>query len=160
MKRLGLVQRFAIISLIVVVVMSLALGLAVTFVVEEVVLHRTAQATNIVANALIADAVDSSGLASGLDPDQWARMDEIVDVIQTGSGTIGAPSEFISNELQEAFDRADLIIAKGQGNFETLDELDHDIFFILKAKCPVVATEMGVGLYDVGLLCNRKRLGR
>jgi putative nucleotidyltransferase with HDIG domain len=78
-KRLGLVQRFAIISLIVVAVMSLALGFAVTFVVEEIVLHRTAVATEIVANALIADAVDSSSLSAGLDPDEWARMDEIVE---------------------------------------------------------------------------------
>ncbi len=37
------------------------------------------------------------------------------------------------------FDAADLIISKGQGNFETLAGVDKRIFFLLKVKCPVLA---------------------
>jgi len=35
------------------------------------------------------------------------------------------------------------IIAKGQGNYETLSNEDKNIFFILKAKCPVIASNIG-----------------
>jgi uncharacterized protein with ATP-grasp and redox domains len=41
------------------------------------------------------------------------------------------------------FNKADLIIAKGQGNYETLSEVDKDIYFLLKAKCPVIAKQIG-----------------
>ena len=36
-----------------------------------------------------------------------------------------------------------MIIAKGQGNYETLSDSDKNIFFILKAKCPVIASDLG-----------------
>ena len=38
--------------------------------------------------------------------------------------------------------QADLIIAKGQGNYETLSDCDKDIYFILKVKCPVIASDL------------------
>lgn len=41
------------------------------------------------------------------------------------------------------FAEADLVLAKGQGNYETLSNADADIFFILKAKCPVIARDLG-----------------
>ena len=41
------------------------------------------------------------------------------------------------------FDRADLIIAKGQGNYETLSESPRQIFFLFVVKCPVIATRLG-----------------
>ena len=40
------------------------------------------------------------------------------------------------------FDEADLVIAKGQGNYETLSDVDKDVFFILRAKCPVIAQHL------------------
>ncbi|HOB86297.1 MAG TPA: ARMT1-like domain-containing protein [Bacillota bacterium] len=43
---------------------------------------------------------------------------------------------------------SDLIIAKGQGNFESLEQEPGNIFFLLRAKCPVVAGFLGVRLGD------------
>ncbi|MCK4296154.1 MAG: DUF89 family protein, partial [Candidatus Marinimicrobia bacterium] len=37
----------------------------------------------------------------------------------------------------------DVVIAKGQANYETLSDVDRAIFFILKIKCPVIARDMG-----------------
>ena len=48
-----------------------------------------------------------------------------------------------TKEFQEHYNNADLIISKGQGNFETLADEDRPIFFIFKAKCPVVAKHVG-----------------
>ena len=40
--------------------------------------------------------------------------------------------------------RSDLVIAKGQGNYETLSDAAGDIFFLLKVKCPIVARQTGL----------------
>jgi len=36
-----------------------------------------------------------------------------------------------------------VIIAKGQANYETLSPGDPRVFFLLKAKCPVIARDLG-----------------
>jgi uncharacterized protein with ATP-grasp and redox domains len=51
--------------------------------------------------------------------------------------------QFCSAEFREVFEGADLIIAKGQGNYETLSEHEANIYFLLRAKCPVVAEHIG-----------------
>ncbi|AHF79734.1 damage-control phosphatase [Thermococcus paralvinellae] len=74
-----------------------------------------------------------------------AKLDEVGKVISTGTRIVGIPIDRVSNELLEIFDKADVIIAKGQGNFETLSELrDKRVFFLLKAKCKPVARELNV----------------
>jgi uncharacterized protein with ATP-grasp and redox domains len=49
-----------------------------------------------------------------------------------------------------------MIISKGQGNYESLSEEDR-VFFLLKAKCPVVARELGVNIGDTILKGNSFR---
>jgi uncharacterized protein with ATP-grasp and redox domains len=74
----------------------------------------------------------------------------IVPVITTGSNCIGTPWGQMSDEYQRHYQAADLVISKGQGNFETLSERDDkDIFFILRAKCEVIARELGVNHLDL-----------
>lgn len=66
-------------------------------------------------------------------------IDDLVKVISNGDKAPGTIVENTSEEFQQAFNSADLIIAKGQGNFETLSETTRPIAFLLKVKCPVVA---------------------
>ncbi|WP_175059690.1 damage-control phosphatase [Thermococcus sp. 2319x1] len=74
-----------------------------------------------------------------------AKFDEVGTIISTGSGIVGIPFGEVSGEFMEIFRRADVIIAKGQGNFETLSEIgDRRVFYLLKAKCRPVARELGV----------------
>ena len=71
-------------------------------------------------------------------------------VIENGSDAPGTILDDCSPEFMEAFARADLIVSKGQGNYETLSSLpDHRIYYLLKAKCPVIARDIGC---DVGRL--------
>ena len=53
--------------------------------------------------------------------------------------------------MLKVLDGADMVIAKGQGNYETLDELGDRAFFILKAKCDHVAQALGVKNGDLVL---------
>ena len=66
-------------------------------------------------------------------------MDKIVRVITTGIDLPGAYLPKCSEEFKRFYNNADLIISKGQGNFDSLlDEKDKNIFFLLKIKCETI----------------------
>jgi uncharacterized protein with ATP-grasp and redox domains len=74
---------------------------------------------------------------------QQVKMDELVAVIDNGSDAPGTILDDCAQGFRERFWSADLIIAKGQGNYETLSGVDKNIFFLLQAKCPVIARDIG-----------------
>lgn len=81
------------------------------------------------------------------------RMDEICMVISNGSDAPSTLLECCSDEFLNAFLKADLIISKGQGNFESLkDEGHHNIFFLLMAKCGPIAGLLGVNKGDLVII--------
>jgi len=76
--------------------------------------------------------------------DAWAAgLHELVEVVGNGSDAPGTILDDCNPEFIRRFEAADLILAKGQGNFETLSEEPRNIFFLFKAKCPVVAAYAG-----------------
>lgn len=73
------------------------------------------------------------------------EMDKVADVISNGAGNPSTVLENCSEEFVQIFNHADLIISKGQGNLEGLIDLnDARIFFLLMAKCDVIAERLGV----------------
>jgi len=70
---------------------------------------------------------------------QTVGLDKIVKVIDNGSDAPGTILSDCSPEFRHLFATADLIIAKGQGNFETLSGEAGNIFFLFKVKCAVIA---------------------
>jgi uncharacterized protein with ATP-grasp and redox domains len=71
-------------------------------------------------------------------------LTEIVRVIPNGSDAPGTILAECSKEFKKAFYGADLVIAKGQGNFETLSDVKkRRIFFLMQIKCPVIARDSG-----------------
>lgn len=74
-------------------------------------------------------------------------MYTLVDVIENGSDAPGTILEDCSHDFQKRFASSDLVIAKGQGNYETLSNINKKIFFLLQVKCPIVAKDIG---YEVG----------
>ena len=75
-----------------------------------------------------------------------AGLEDIVKVIGNGSDAPGTIISDCSDEFRAVFDDADVIISKGQGNYETLSEIDKNIYFVLKVKCPVIAKHMNQDL--------------
>ncbi|ETR69280.1 MAG: hypothetical protein OMM_04031 [Candidatus Magnetoglobus multicellularis str. Araruama] len=65
-------------------------------------------------------------------------IDRIVTLIDNGTGYPGTVLEECSEPFRNAFESADLIISKGQGNFETLCNVDAPICMIFMMKCPQV----------------------
>lgn len=81
----------------------------------------------------------------------------LVNVIDNGSDAPGTILNDCSHKFLEHWKNADLIISKGQGNFESLfGEVDNKIFFLFKAKCDVVAKSAGVPKGSCVLRANRE----
>ena len=81
-----------------------------------------------------------------------ARDTGLMDMVRVMDSGVAIPGTILTQsrrELNEAYKQADLIISKGQGNFETLAHDDPRIFFLFKAKCPVVACQADCSLGDV-----------
>ena len=83
---------------------------------------------------IINDALQEDALFAGLD--KYAR------IISNGSRCPGTVLDRCSEDFLELFNTADLVIAKGQGNFESLSEVEREIFFLLTIKCTVAARHM------------------
>lgn len=73
----------------------------------------------------------------------------ICDVIESGSDMPGTVVTKCTPDFLRHYNSADLIISKGQGNYETLADEKAPIFFIFKAKCEVVARHVGCRLGDI-----------
>lgn len=89
---------------------------------------------------ILNDATMKDAVGSGLEG--------IAPMITTGTDELGVSLKRCSSEFRDCFEASDLIIAKGHANFETLDEEPKEIFFLLKAKCEVVARRLGVEVGD------------
>lgn len=72
-----------------------------------------------------------------------AGIPEFAPVFDNGSDAPGTLLEDCSADFRDRFARADLVIAKGQGNYETLSETDRPIYFLFTVKCPLVAGRVG-----------------
>ena len=81
-----------------------------------------------------------------LDDARAAKIDTVAEVIENGSDAPGTILDDCSEDFRRRFAAAELILAKGQGNFETLGEVPRPIFFLFKVKCPVIAASAGYPL--------------
>ena len=71
-------------------------------------------------------------------------IDRFAKIITTGDNAPGAIWEDSSEEFRKVLLESDVVISKGQGNFEGLSDVNHPIYFLLVAKCDLVAKELGV----------------
>lgn len=73
-------------------------------------------------------------------------LDEVADLTTIGTDSIGVIYEDLSSEFKKLLLQSDLILAKGLGNYEGLDEIEIDkpVFCLLNAKCTPIAREIGV----------------
>jgi hypothetical protein len=87
-------------------------------------------------------------------------LDLMVQVMDNGSDAPGTVLDDCSEAFLGRFTDADLIVAKGQGNYETLSHESRNLFFLFKAKCPVIAEHAGVpmGAHVLTRPCARQSI--
>ncbi len=93
------------------------------------------------------DATREDAIAAGLG--------EVCEIIDHGAATLGTLMERCSESFRQRFDDAELIISKGMANYESLNNSRSGIFFLLQAKCAVVAGDLGVGEKSLIVLESR-----
>jgi len=73
---------------------------------------------------------------------------EFGTVMTTGVASPGVILDLASNQFRQEFKAADLVFAKGMGNYESLSELPEEgkVFYCLMAKCRPVANSLGIPL--------------
>jgi uncharacterized protein with ATP-grasp and redox domains len=86
-----------------------------------------------------------------------AGLADRVEVIDTGSDLPTVLLRETSVEFRDRYRRADLVISKGQGNFEGLCEEPGPLAFLLMAKCEPVARLLGVERGSLVLRCRGLR---
>jgi len=82
-------------------------------------------------------------------------MDKIATIVDTGVGLLGVPKEFVSSKFKQLILNADIVISKGQANFESLDEFEEiqdNVFYLLKIKCEFLAKKLNFKHGDLVLI--------
>ena len=93
----------------------------------------------IINDALIEDAI-------------FCGINKVTKITSSGSDAPGTILKYCSPEFMKLYQDAELIISKGQGNYEALSEEDKSISFLLRAKCPVIAEDVGCRVGDMVLV--------
>ncbi len=84
-------------------------------------------------------------------------INRIAKIISNGTDAPGTILNLCSGKFKAVFKTADMIISKGQGNFESLSNEKKPIFFLFMVKCPVVARNTGCKMGHTVLLYNSKK---
>lgn len=97
--------------------------------------------------AAVNDATHEDAIAAGLD--------RVCEVIDNGAAAMGTLLDQCSDDFRRRFDQAELVIAKGMANYESLSGTRKNLFFLLQAKCAVVAADLDVAEKSIVVLENR-----
>jgi len=88
-----------------------------------------------------------------------AGIDEVAEIIDSGVDTPGLDLSRANDKMLTIFNRADIVLAKGMGNYESLNNVATPLtFFLLKVKCDVVATSLGATLGDIVCFNRNQRI--
>lgn len=90
----------------------------------------------IINDALRKDAID-------------AGLGTLSEIISSGSDAPGTLLDICSSDFLERYNNADMVISKGQGNFEALSSPGREVFYLFMAKCPIVARSVNCEVGDI-----------
>ena len=96
---------------------------------------------------VINDVTEREAVESGIN--------EVATIISSGSTAPGAIPELCSPKFRNLLNNSEFIISKGQGNYEALSGANLPVFFMLKAKCEIIASDIGVKKNDIIVKRNR-----
>jgi len=82
------------------------------------------------------DATEEDAIAVGLD--------QVADIVSNGQAIAGTIYEMMPEEARAAMDRADVILAKGQGNYESMSGTGRHIFYLFLCKCDLFTGRFNV----------------
>lgn len=85
----------------------------------------------------------------------FVGMDQCAKIISNGDDSLGTILTRTSDEFRQIYEKADVVIAKGQANYESLSEENKNIYFLLVVKCKVIADMIGSS--EKSFVCMRQK---
>ena len=87
------------------------------------------------------DVTYEDAIASGID--------KVAEIISSGTSAPGTILRKCHEGFLKLFRDTDVVISKVQVNYEALSGINRPIFFLLRAKCPVISADLGVNDGDI-----------
>ena len=125
-------------------------------VFDKVLIRQLQQHTRVTAVVKAGPIINDACLEDA----EQVGLTAICDVIDNGGAFVGSPLTLIPQTFLERMSQADIILGKGQGNYETIDDFDGNVYLLLKAKCDVVAKHIGICLGETAFVSTKVRVGR
>lgn len=75
-------------------------------------------------------------------------IDKYGEIIENGTGIPGTDLREVNEETKNSIFESDVVIAKGQGNFETLCGVDANIYYIFLCKCDMFVRRFDIQKYE------------
>ena len=101
-------------------------------------------------NPVLNDATRKDALAAGLD--------QCTEIVSNGSDAPGTVLPLCSDEFVALFESYELIIAKGQANYESLSMAGEKVFCLLQVKCPVIGADIGAPVGGIVIRQSRQEI--
>lgn len=89
----------------------------------------------------------------------YVGMDKLVPIIDNGTRISGTELNYIGQEMHDAIEKADVILAKGQANFETMSMSGYNIYFNFLCKCERLCKVLDVPMFTGMFLAERRMKG-
>ena len=107
--------------------------------------------------AIVANIIDFNPVHSNVEEDAYFMgMDKVATIISNGDYSLGTILSRTSADFLKVYQEADVVIAKGQANYESLSGEKKDIYFLLMTKCKVIADD--IGTKEKALVCMKNKL--
>ncbi len=74
----------------------------------------------------------------------YVGLDNIAEIISNGDAIAGTVYDLMPETAKKALDEADVILAKGQGNYETMSDQGRHIFYEFLCKCDLFTSRFKV----------------
>ena len=94
-----------------------------------------------------------------LDAARYVGLDRVAEVMENGSGIAGTDLDDISDEARGVIEAADVIISKGQGNFETIHGCGLNIYYLFLCKCDWFVQKFNAERFE-GMFINERSVPR
>ncbi len=106
--------------------------------IKDFEIHYVVREKPIINDATLDDAISTG-------------MDKVAKIVPNGSDAPATILSQCSPQMLQLYHSADIIIAKGQGNYESLNDEAKNIFFLLRVKCPIIARLLSTKVGDAVL---------
>ncbi|MGQ9732466.1 MAG: damage-control phosphatase ARMT1 family protein [Candidatus Zipacnadales bacterium] len=121
------------------------------------VLYLADNAGEIVFDRVLMEELERKDLTVAVKSEPFINDAMLADAESTGIGEVARLIEVpiyprTNKEFEQAWEKADLVIAKGHANYESYTEREGPTFFLLIAKCEFVAQDAGVRKGEMVLL--------